>query len=82
MKELYKIQKINQVAQPKVNSTFGESKEWHFGYFVEQPKVGERFQLVGFNFQNEGIITSIVTRIIDDNMFETMNSVYKFEKAQ
>lgn len=79
MNKKYRITKIDSVDNPSTESHFGESKEFHVGYFVAPPKEGERFQLIGFSFQNEGIITSTVTKIIDDSTFETKNSVYKYE---
>ncbi len=79
--EKYKITKLGNVDNPKhKNSNFGESKEFHVGYFVENPVIGQSFILIGFNYANQGIITSKVTKIIDENTFETLNSVYKFEK--
>lgn len=42
------------------------------GNMFRKLRVGERF-IVG------GIGTSTVTRILDDNMFETRNSTYKIE---
>lgn len=79
--EKYKITKIGRVENPHhKNSTFGESREFHVGYFTKEPEIGERFNLTGFDFKNQGISTSPVTEIIDKNTFKTLNSIYRYER--
>jgi hypothetical protein len=79
--ELYKITKIGKVENPKHPwSDFGESKEFHVGVFTKEPEIGERFNLLGIDLKNRGISTSPVTKIIDENTFETLNSIYRYEK--
>ena len=78
--EKYKIKKLGKVENPThPHSDFGESKEYHVGYFIKEPIVGERFNLGYINNNYQGISTSIVTKIIDENTFETLNSVYKYD---
>lgn len=80
--EVYKITKIGRVENPKHPwSNFGESKEFHVGFFTKEPEIGERFNLAYINYQNGGISTSPVTKIIDENTFETLNSIYKYERV-
>lgn len=77
-----KITKLRSVENPhSKNSTFGESADFHLGMFSDYPYVGERFNLYPFssNYEERGISTSPVTKILDDNTFETLNSVYKWE---
>lgn len=77
----YRIKKLRSVENPyHENSNFGESKEWHVGMFVKEPQVGERFNLYPLDFRGGGISTSPVVDIIDENTFETLNSVYYYEK--
>lgn len=44
------------------------------GYVINEPKIGERFELGDYH-------TSIVQKINGDGTFETMNSIYKLEDA-
>jgi hypothetical protein len=77
---IYKITKIGKVENPfHPYSDFGESKEFHVGDFIKEPTVGERFNLSYINYQNSGISTSPVTKIINENTFETLNSIYRYE---
>ena len=77
---VYKITKIGKVENPvHPNSDFGESKEFHVGGFIKNPVIGERFNLGYIDYQNGGISTSYVRKIIDDNTFETLNSIYRYE---
>lgn len=79
--EAYKITKIGNVENPyHENSTFGESLPFHVGFFTKEPTVGERFNLSYISFREQGISTSPVTKIIDGNTFETLNSIYRYEK--
>lgn len=79
--ETYKITKIGKVENPVHPwSNFGESKEFHVGWFIKEPEIGERFNLGYINYQNGGISTSPVTKIINENTFETLNSIYRYEK--
>ena len=79
--KLYKVTKIGKVENPQHTwSDFGESKEFHVGVFTNPPQIGERFNLIGYNWGNQGISTSPVTKIIDENTFETLNSIYKYEE--
>lgn len=77
---IYKVTKIGNVENPyHENSTFGESKPFHLGSFIREPEVGERFNLGYVDWQNKGISTSPVVKIIDEKTFETLNSIYKYE---
>jgi hypothetical protein len=49
------------------------------GYIIKEPTVGQSF-LIGNS--PKWFATSIVTKILDDNTFETMNSVYKWEEIK
>lgn len=42
------------------------------GYLIQEPKVGVSCMLDNF-------ATSMVTKVLDDNTFETLNSTYKIE---
>lgn len=82
---IYKITKLGSVENPyNKNSAYGESMLFHLGIYEGQPIVGERFNLSPISYENgkRGISTSAVTKIIDENTFETMNSVYKIEKYE
>lgn len=51
--EKYKIKKLGKVENPThPHSDFGESKEYHVGYFIKNPIVGERFNLGYINNNN------------------------------
>ena len=79
--EIYKVTKLGNVENPyHENSTFGESLPFHVGLFIKGPIVGERFNLSYISLREGGISTSPVTKIIDDNTFETLNSIYRYEK--
>lgn len=78
--KIYKITKLGNVENPyHENSTFGESRPFHIGYFTKPPEVGERFNLYPLDFRGGGISTSLVAKIIDENTFETLNSIYRYE---
>ena len=80
---IYKITKLGSGENPySKHSDFGESMPFHLGIFTQEPIVGERFNLLGTSnkYGEQGISTSPVTKIIDENTFETLNSVYKIEK--
>jgi hypothetical protein len=80
---IYKITKIGKSENPfHKNSDFGESFPFHLGIFTEEPKVGQRFRLNPFspNPGERGIDTTQVVKIIDESTFETLNSIYKYEK--
>lgn len=53
------------------------------GYMVKPPKVGEMFLLYPYNKVALGNIphfhTSLVTEVISDTEFRTLNSLYKIE---
>lgn len=53
------------------------------GYMVEPPKVGEMFFLYPYNrisiTNTPNFHTSLVTEIISDTEFRTLNSLYKIE---
>ena len=54
--EKYKIKKLGKVENPThPHSDFGESKEYHVGYFIKEPIVGERFNLGYINNNYQGI---------------------------
>ena len=77
---IYKITKIGKVENPvHPYSDFGESRDFHVGIFIKMPEEGERFNLGYIDYQNGGISTSYVTKIIDENTFETLNSIYRYE---
>ena len=75
---VYKIGKVDNPTHP--NSDFGESLPFHVGYYTKPPEVGERFNLMGISYREQGISTLPVTEIIAENTFKTLNSIYKFEK--
>lgn len=52
----------------------------NLGFFVEEPKVGQRFIInpISYRYNERGLSTSLVRRVIDDNTFETVNSIYKW----
>jgi hypothetical protein len=65
------IEKLEELPNPQHpnNIEVGYSK---IGEFISEPKVGDRFY-VGLYWS-----TSIVTEIIDDKTFKTLNSIYKW----
>ena len=81
----YKITKLRAVDNPVHGSIgYGDLEPHYEGYFTKEPIVGERFNLLPItSFGNPhlgGISTSPVTKIIDENTFETLNSVYRIDK--
>lgn len=76
----YKVTKIGNVENPyHENSDFGESKPFHVGSFIKMPEEGERFNLGYIDINHTGISTSPVVKVLDENTFETLNSIYKYE---
>lgn len=76
-----KVTKIGRVDNPVHPwNDFGESLPFHLGFFIKEPVVGERFNVGYINYKAQGISTSMVTKIINENTFETCNSIYKWEE--
>ena len=51
------------------------------GYINSKPKKGERFHFgTGKDHPREHLWTSIVTELLKDGIFKTINSTYKLEK--
>lgn len=83
MQKVYKITKLGKVKNPRhKDSTYGESKPYHLGFYTKEPTIGERFELYAINSENRGISTSRVTKIIDSTTFETLNSIYQIEEIK
>ena len=83
-KRLIKITKIGKPENPKhPDSDFGESAEFHLGWFTKEPIIEESFRLLPVNIYNglEGIVTTRVTKIVDENTFHTLNSIYHWEEV-
>lgn len=59
---------------------FGDTKAVHFGLFVKEPTVGERFELLPLGCS--GISTSAVQKIVDGSTFETYNSIYRYKTCE
>ena len=78
--EYISVKKIGKVINPKNPlSDFGDSKDEHIGLFVKLPEEGEIFIAQGVNYHEQGIITTPVTKIINNNTFETLNSIYQWD---
>jgi len=82
---IYKIKKLKSVDNPyHKNSDYGDLEDYYLGYYTKEPIIGERFNLLAITSFGKphfgGISTSPVTKIINKNTFETLNSVYKFTK--
>lgn len=78
--EYISVRKIGKVLKPNDPfSSFGDSKKEHIGLFIKLPEEGEKFILQGTSDHEEGIITSVVTKIISDNTFQTQNSIYQWD---
>jgi len=81
--KLYKITKLGKVTNPfNPNSDYGDSLPYFIGVYTTAPKVGKCFNLLPLGFDNpkyHGIRTSLVTKRLSNNTFETMNSIYKIE---
>ena len=82
--EQYRIKKLKAVDKP-VHGVhgYGDLEDYYEGYFTKEPIVGERFNLLPIHYAKHhlgGISTSPVTKIIDENTFETLNSVYRIDK--
>jgi hypothetical protein len=72
----YKITKLRAVDNPVHGSIgYGDLEPHYEGIFIKEPIIGERFKP-----HLGGYITSLVTKIIDENTFETLNSVYRIDK--
>lgn len=70
-----RLTKIAEVENPMhpLNIEVGYVKD---GYFIKPPVIGERFW-VGYSWS-----TSVVTEIINDNTFRTLNSIYQWEEIK
>lgn len=82
--EIYKIKKLRAVDNP-VHGKFGygDLENSYRGIFTKPPQIGERFNLLPIHWSKPhlgGISTSPVTKIINKNTFETLNSVYRITK--
>jgi hypothetical protein len=77
---IIKITKIDKVRDSLTD--FGGSSPFHIGHFIKNPEIGERFQLLGVSPDpgEQGISTSLVEEIINENTFKTRNSIYHWEK--
>ena len=80
----YRITKLKAVDKP-VHGKFGygDLEDHYEGVFIKEPTIGERFNLQPISSVSHhlgGISTSPVTKIIDENIFETLNSVYRIDK--
>lgn len=74
-----KIKKLKELPDAKHKNNIEEGYEKTCTIPAEcfcEPKVGERF-FVGLYF-----ITSIVTEIIDEHTFKTLNSIYEWSKSE
>lgn len=83
----YKIKKLKAVENPTHGSFgYGDLEDFYEGFFTKEPVIGERFNLIPISNWGKphlgGISTSPVTKIIDENTFETLNSVYQIEKIK
>ena len=82
--EKYRIKKLKAVDNPKHGKFgYGDLEPYYEGIFTKDPIVGERFNLLPIHPARDylgGISTSPVTKIIDENTFETLNSVYRIDK--
>lgn len=80
----YKIKKLRAVDNPTHgNYGYGDLEEHYEGIFTKEPIIGERFNLLPISWNKHhlgGISTSPVAKIIDENTFETLNSVYRIDK--
>lgn len=80
----YRIKKLKAVENPVHGvSGYGDLEEYFEGTFIKDPVIGERFNLHPIHLEKRhlgGISTSVVTKIIDENTFETLNSVYQITK--
>jgi hypothetical protein len=80
----YKITKLRAVDNPVHGSIgYGDLEPHYEGIFTKEPTIGERFNLLPIHPAKHhlgGISTSPVTKIIDENTFETLNSVYRIDK--
>lgn len=82
MEKIIKIKKLGFVDNPIDKfSDFGSRCIYHYGYFKNNPKIGERFELYPISFKEcqQGISTTIVSEIKSDNIFHTANSIYQWE---
>lgn len=81
--KLYKITKLGKTKNPyNPNSNYGDELPYRVGVYTEPPEVGKCFYLLGLSYNHpkyDGIRTSVVTKILSENTFETMNSIYKYE---
>lgn len=80
----YRIRKLKAVENPKHGKFgYGDLEPYYEGIFTKAPIIGERFNLLPIHPARHylgGISTSPVTKIIDKNTFETLNSVYRIDK--
>jgi len=76
MKRIVILEKIGEVESPKHEGGYPIGHIAR-GTLSKLPEVGERF-IVGNTKHGDWFVTSDVTRLIDENTFETLNSIYKY----
>ena len=76
---MVKIVKLGPVENPTHEPPAVERGE-RIGAWIGDPVVGKRFEIWPLAGVGPGLSTSPVRRIVDDNTFETHNSVYRWEK--
>lgn len=79
MKATHRLVKLEERedAYHKNNRAVGDT---HEGWIEDEPRVGECFFIYKDNIGFEYFRTSLVTEILDECTFKSMNSIYKLEK--
>jgi len=81
MKKIIKLTKIKDLRFNNNHPNDINEGSIHIGLWVRNPKIEERFFIDFYSHQyhQRGLVTSVVEKIIDENTFQTKNSIYKWE---
>lgn len=74
----YRLTKLSDDMFEGKHPNFVYAGRYEEGHITSQPKVGERFLFgTGLDHPRNHLLTSIVTEILEDGKFKTINSTYQ-----
>jgi hypothetical protein len=80
--KLVKLTKLGRLDKPHSYFEHLEKGEERIGLMLKKPEIGRRFILlpdVGNGSLSGGISTSDVQKIVSEHIFETFNTIYRWE---